>query len=90
MPAATMGCRARSMSRRTGVPRIAASTTTAPICSTATIRNATPGDDTAMIALPSAGPAACMIVGRRTPSMPFAASNSSASISAGNHAEYAG
>ena len=43
-----------------------------------------------MITLASAGPAACMIVGRSTPSMPFAASNSLGSISAGSHAEYAG
>ena len=31
-----------------------------------------------------------MIVGRSTPSMPFAASSWSASISAGSQAEYAG
>ena len=40
-----------------------------------------------MITLASAGPAACMIVGRSTPSMPLAASSSSASISAGSQAE---
>ena len=42
---------------------------------------------TSIMTLATAGPAACISVGRSTPSIPFAASSRSSSISAGSHAE---
>ena len=51
---------------------------------------ATAGDAAAMTALDSAGPAACITVGRSMPSIPLAASSSSAGSTDGSNAEYAG
>ena len=43
-----------------------------------------------MIALANAGPAACIMIGRNMPSIPLAASSSSAGSTDGSNAEYAG
>ena len=52
--------------------------------------SAAPGDETAMSALASAGPPACMRIGLAMPSKPFAASSWSSGSTLGSSAEYAG
>ena len=92
---ATAGCRVLPLSASGRSPRSGMSGTfrmhtaaTTPV--SAVTASAAPGDETAMSALASAGPPACMSTGRAMPSKPFAASSWSSGSTLGSSAEYAG
>jgi hypothetical protein len=69
------------------VGRTASRNSTPAASSTATSASAAAGDDAAITALASAGPIACMTVGRSVPSTPLAAIRSSGGRIDGSSAE---
>ena len=73
-----------------GTGRIAINGSRAPRYATPAPSSATCGEKAATSSPASAGPAACWASGRSIPSMPFAASSSSAGSSAGTTADHVG